>query len=120
MKAAILALLLSAALTYAGTPPEFSVKLGGKARNLADLEQLIREYVSKQKLTFDFNGCRKQVTIDTKTPDSIDVFLTSGDGTYALGASIDKNAKVTRCNIIPICGGAHSEGPTNQMQRTRR
>jgi hypothetical protein len=119
MKAAILALLLSTTLTFAGTPPEFSVKLGGKARNLADLEQLIREYVSKQKLTFDFNGCRKQVTIDTKTPDIIEVFLSSGDGTYALGAAIDKNAKVTRCNVTPICGGAYTKPQIEKAEQTR-
>ncbi|MGO8928879.1 MAG: hypothetical protein ACLQU3_18585 [Limisphaerales bacterium] len=120
MKAAILTLLLSAALVCAGTPPEFSVKLGGKARNLTDIEHLIREYVAKQKLSFDFNGCKKRVTVDTDSLDGVEVFLTSRDGSLALGAAIDKNAKVTRCNIIPICGGAHSEGPTNQIQRTRR
>jgi hypothetical protein len=120
MKTAILSLLLSATLVYAGTPPEFSVKLGGKARNLAGIEHLIRDYVAKQKLSFDFNGCKTRVTIDTETPDGIEVFLTSRDGSLALGAALDKNATVTRCNIIPICGGAHSGGPTNQMQRTRR
>ena len=120
MKTAILSLLLSATLLYAGAPPEFSVKLGGKARNLADIEHLIRDYVAKQKLDFDFNGCKKRVTIDTETPNGIEVFLTSRDGALALGAAIDKNAMVTRCNIIPICGGAHSEGPTNQIQPARR